>query len=407
MIIAISWRNVWRNPTRSFVIIAAVALGLTAGVFSLAVMNGMTEQKMRTAIESQTSHIQLHQKDFTINKDIKLHLKEASEIEGTLQQLPDMKAFSMRTIAVGMLASSKGSVGLQMNGIEPGKERKVTTIWKNVTEGAYFNGENRKPILISQKTAEKLEVKLRSKVVLTLQDANGEIVGAAFRVAGIFRTPSTAFDEGNAFVRREALQEVANTPRKIHEIAVLLNDIEHVPKAISSLKKDLGKEVAVEGWKEILPELSYLSDAITQTNFLFLAIILIALAFGILNTMLMSLFERIKEIGVLMSVGMNKTKVFSMIVTETVFLSILGAFIGIALGIALIFWTSGNGINLSMFAEGLASWGASDIIYPSLSTSFYVILMLMVLFTALLASIYPAIKALSLKPSEALHGLSG
>ena len=152
--------------------------------------------------------------------------------------------------------------------------------------------------------------------------------------------------------------------------------------------------------------MAYLSDASIQTNVLFLAIILTALAFGILNTMLMSVFERIKEIGVLMAIGMNKGKVFRMIVTETVFLSLSGAFFGMLLGVVLISWTATNGINLSMFSEGLASWGVADVVYPSLSISFYFMLMIMVLVTALLASLYPAQKALGLRPAEALHGLN-
>jgi len=406
MIIAISWRNVWRNPMRSLVIITAVALGLTAGIFSLALMNGLTEQKMRTAIENQTAHIQLHHIGFSVNKDIKLHIPEIEKTEDLLAQHTGINTFSLRTVVGGMIASSKGSEGVQFNGIDPGQEKEVTAIWKQVIEGTYFEKGGRKPILISQKMAEKLEVKLKSKVVLTMQDAQGEIVGAAFRVVGIFKTYSTAFDESQVFVPREALQEIAKLPNSIHEIALILNDIEEVPLIKSNLAESLNPNTKVEDWKEVLPELAYLSDASIQTNVLFLAIILTALAFGILNTMLMSVFERIKEIGVLMAVGMNKGKVFRMIVTETVFLSLSGAFIGMLLGVALINWTATNGINLSMFSEGLASWGVADVVYPSLSISFYFMLMIMVLVTALLASLYPAQKALGLRPAEALHGLN-
>ena len=406
MITAISWRNIWRNPTRSLVIIIAVALGLTAGIFSVALMNGMTEQKMRTAIENQTSHIQLHHPEFSVNKDIKLHLNNKAEIEKILEDNPAIKGFSSRTVAGGMLASSRGSVGVQLNGINPEKEKQVTAIWQNMIEGDYFEGDSRKPILISQKTAEKLEVKLRSKLVVTLQDSEGEIVGAAFRVSGIFKTTSTAFDETQVFIPKKALQDLLQLPAEIHEIALVLNDLEQVPIIKEELQKELGESVKIEDWKEVLPELAYLSDATVQTNVLFLAIILVALAFGILNTMLMSVFERVKEIGVLMAVGMNKLRIFSMIVIETVFLSVSGSLIGVLVGVALIKWTSQEGISLSMFAEGLASWGVSDVIYPTLSAGFYIILMFMVLITALLASIYPARKALSLNPAEALHGLN-
>ncbi|MDW7693795.1 FtsX-like permease family protein [Flammeovirgaceae bacterium SG7u.111] len=404
MILKLSWRNVWRSRTRSLVIILAIAIGLTGGVFSVALFNGMTDQKMRSAIDTQTAHIQLHKEGFSQNKDINLDLPLPQDLEEKIERIPFVKAVSQRVVSTAMLASSNASTGVELLGIDPEKEKQISSVYEKLEEGTYFEDVKRNPILISRKTADKLEIKLRSKVVVTFQNADGTIVGAAFRVVGIFRTSSSAFDEATAYVRGSDLAGLLNMPGSKHEIVVKGMKMEDVPSIYEAIKKEVPSEVKVESWKEIQPELGYLGDLMMQMNFLFLAIILFALAFGILNTMLMAVFERVREIGVLMAVGMNKGKIFRMIVVETVLLSFIGAMIGLALSMLLVTVSSSSGIDLSMFAEGFASWGIDQVVYPYLSPDFYFTLVLMVIFTALVSSVYPALKALKLRPVDAIKG---
>ncbi|MEN7547714.1 FtsX-like permease family protein [Rapidithrix thailandica] len=405
MITAISWRNVWRSKLRSIVIMSAITLGLTGGIFSVAIFNGMSEQKLRSAIDVQTSHIQIHQQGFRKNKDIRLYIPHLEKLKTEILSTNHVDKWAIRTVISGMAATSNGNAGIQLNGIIPEDEKQVTTLSQMMIEGEYFETQRKNQIVVGKKLADKLEVKLGSKIIVTLQDANGEIVGAAFRVSGIFKTPSSLFDESQAFVRKGDLEKLAGQANTSHEIAIRMNNIEQVPEAIHELQAATnGQPLAIESWREVEPELAYLTDSMWQINYLFLAIILAALAFGILNTMLMAIFERVKELGVLMAVGMNKFNIFKMIVLETVFLSLSGALVGIALSFALVKWINQIGINLSMFAEGLASYGLSSIIYPNLDNEFYLSITLMVIITAILASIYPAIKALQLKPVEAIHG---
>jgi ABC-type lipoprotein release transport system permease subunit len=274
-----------------------------------------------------------------------------------------------------------------------------------MVEGDYFDTEKRNQILISARTAKKLQVGLNGKVVITLQDINGDIVGAAFRVTGIFRTTHSMFDESNVFVRKKDIERILSMEGTVNEVAVRLDDIENVPALAERLRARFDEEVAdIQTWREIQPELAYINDASWQMNYLVLIIILLALAFGILNTMLMAIFERVKEIGVLMAVGMSKGRIFMMIILETVFLSLTGAAVGMAVSAIIVYWTNRSGINLSMFAQGLESFGISSIIYPALEPRFYGTLAIMVIVAAVLSALYPAFKALRLKPVEAIHG---
>lgn len=404
MIAAISWRNVWRNKLRSVVIILAITAGLTGGIFTVAMQNGMTEQKLRTAVDTQTAHLQIHAPVFQKNHDIRLYLKNDEEIVSALEKEQSVQSVAIRLVAMGMAASPNANAGVQMNGILPGKERHVSTIYKSIVEGAYFPSEKRNQILISTRTARKLKVGMNGKVVITMQDIHGDIVGAAFRVSGIFRTTHSMFDEGNVFVQKEDIERILSMQGIVNEIAIRANDMEDVPGLQQRLQAKFSSNVAeIQSWREIQPELAYINDATWQMNYLILIIILLALGFGILNTMLMAIFERVKEIGVLMAVGMSKARIFWMIIFETVFLSLTGAAVGMLLSAWLVHMTGRSGIDLSMFAQGLESFGISSIIYPALEPRFYGTLAVMVIIAAMLSALYPAVKALRLKPVEAIH----
>ena len=159
----------------------------------------------------------------------------------------------------------------------------------------------------------------------------------------------------------------------------------------------------MQGWKQANPDLEIMNDMIYQMDLITTIIVLIALAFGIVNTMLMSILERYKELGILMAIGMNKFRVFTMIVVETIYISILGGVVGMVFGFITVSILSYNGINLSLFSEALSGWGFNDVVYPTLAPRVYVLITILVVLTAVLASIYPALKAIILKPNEAIR----
>ncbi|MEH0156725.1 FtsX-like permease family protein [Limibacter armeniacum] len=401
MLAKLSWRNVWRNKPRSILIMFGIAFGIAAGVFALAMSNGIVQQRLREAIETETSHIQIHTPDFIEEQRLKAFLPNESQVTGVLEK-NKVEAFSERTVVSGMLASANGNAGVQINGIVPEDEVKVTIIHQKLLEGDYFKKHKKNSVLISAETARKMKLKLRSKVVLTMQDINGELVGGAFRVVGIFKTNNTAYDKGNVFVLRNDLQRLVVLP-EIHEVAIKVSDVEQVPMLVSQLKAEL-PSLKVQSWKEVQPELAYFSESTVLTNMIVLGIIMVALAFGILNTMLMAIFERVQEIGVLMAVGMARWRIFLMIVLETVYLGIVGGVVGSVVSYLLVTFYNHKGIDLSQFSQGFNAIGFGSMVYPEVGNDLYIVIGFLVVITALLASIYPARKALSLKPNEAIRG---
>ncbi len=283
------------------------------------------------------------------------------------------------------------------------EEQQVSKLGNKLLEGEELDGSTRNQILISSRLAEKLKVKLRSKVVMTFQNINNDITTAAFRVHGIYRTSNKRNDELYVFANRSDLQRLTEMPEDAaHELAILVNDFDATDREAAVLKESY-PELLVETYKEISPDLELFNSQIQLNMIIMTTIFMLALIFGIINTMLMAVLERIKELGMLMAVGMNKMRVFVMVMLETIFIAFIGAPVGMLLGYITTKYLNRVGIDLSNWSSALEEFGMSDLVRPEVDTHTFFTISIAVVITAILASIYPAIKAISLKPVEALR----
>jgi putative ABC transport system permease protein len=228
------------------------------------------------------------------------------------------------------------------------------------------------------------------------------LIYAAFRVVGIFRTESSIFDASHVFVTQKDIYKVMGSKPIVHELAIRAASSLAVDGLLNNLKQRF-PNLDVQSWKTLAPELSLTYNSLQLEMNIFLGIILFALLFGITNTMLMSVMDRIRELGVLMAVGMKRVRLFTLIIIETILLSITGGIIGIIMGTITTIYFSSKGIDLSLFAEGLSSFGIGTMLYPSLPASAYPTLTIMILVTAIFSAVYPALKAIRLNPSEAIR----
>jgi len=402
MLLILAWRNIWRNKKRSLIIIAAIAAGLLSGLFASAVMFGVFESLVNSTIDRDLGHIQIHSSKFEDEKLLADTIPDYQFILQVIKNQEFVSGVSPRIVLEGMGSSATTSTGLRIVGINPANEKTVTTIYKRIVAGNYFEEEKKNQILIGKKLADDLGISEKSKIVLSFQDFEGNIIYGAFRVSGIFETESSVFDKMNVFLEENDLFSLLNVEPVYHEVAIRLNSVQNVDSVHANLSNELS-DLSVKSWKELAPELKLMDEMIGLELNIFLAIILFALLFGITNTMLMSVMERVREFGVLMAIGMKRRRVFAMIIIETILLSLVGGVIGIILASISIALVGDVGINLSAFTEGFTAYSISPVLYPILPISFYTSITLMILITAIFSAFYPAIKAIKLKPAQAIR----
>ncbi len=402
MLTIIAWRNVWRSTGRSLVVIGSIVVGIWALIFMLGFMNGFMISYINGAIKHEISHVQIHEAEFKEDYNIGFVIPDGMELAESLAPDPRIRAISPRSITNGMISSPRKSGGVKIYGIIPEKELSVTRHDSLVTEGTYFKSDLKNPIVIGKELAEVLKVKLNSKVVLTFQDRENNLVAGAFRVAGMLETTAPMINKATAYILMEDLTRIAELQEGVHEIALFLENPETETAVLETIRT-AHPDLLVESWREIAPELELFLSMTDSFLWVLIGIIMIALIFGIINTMLMAVLERFRELGMLMAIGMNKWRVYLMIVIETIFLSLVGGPIGVLLGVLTMYWLGIQGIDLSAYSEGLREFGYSSILYPYIENSTYAYVTAGVVITALLAALYPAYKAVRLNPTEALH----
>lgn len=400
MIPKIAWKNIWRSRSRSLIVIGSVVAGVWAFIYMMAFVRSMSDGYINNAVRFQTSHLQIHNPKFVDDKDVKYILQPT--ILKQVEQLPEVKASSIRSLATGMIRSSRATRGITIKGIDPQKEIAISPIDKNIVEGTYLSEEKNHEILISQALAKKLKVKLRKKIVLYFQDINGEVVTGSFRIKGFFKTSNKQYDEANVYIKRRELNTYLGNPEAAHEISVLLKHKEDIPLVQKELSIEF-PDLLVQNYTEIAPDINLFESQMYVVSIIMLFIFMLALVFGIVNTMLMAILERTHELGMLMAIGMARIKLFWMIVLETLFLSVIGAPVGMLLGWLTVSWSKSKGIDLSSFSKGAEQFGLDTVIYPQLEFNIIVQLTIAVFLTAIVAAIYPAIKAVRLQPLEAIR----
>lgn len=325
------------------------------------------------------------------------------KLKNAIQKMPAVKMVATRSIAMGMLSTTTGSSGVQINGILPSVENSVSQLNKKIRIGKSLDVKNKKEILIGKKLAKKMKLSIGNKLVLTFTDNENSIVASAFKIVGIFESDNAPLDERTVYVNKHFFNELLGLGTQFHEIVIILHDDKLLEKVQSDLQNKY-THVQIDNWKTLSPETELMVNTVDITSYIIMGIILFALAFGIINTMLMAILERTKEIGMMMALGMNKFKMFLLILLETSFLTIAGTPFGIFLAWCVTSYYHQHGLNWAqMSKEMMSSFGFSTTIYLDFPTEKLAVTILFVLTTSVLSCLYPALKALQLKPVEALR----
>lgn len=402
----IAFRSMFRNPKRSMLTAGATAFGLAAYLFLYAFTDGFFEQMIENSTGQLSGHAQVSSAKLRKEYSPKFRLADVPALKQTVTEFPEVEAVTARIVVKGMLASTRKSRPVELTGIEPMEEQNVTTLATKIVKGDYIQNNSPEGIVLGKKIAEELGVQVGEKLVLTLQQANGDLASAAYKVSGIFDTGSDLFDSAYAFVNIDALHKLLGfKPDQVSTLAIRLKSRFMSKEFSEKLQTSLeDTNLVVESWEQIMPIVVQMIDMTKIDFYLILIVVFIVVAMGVMNTMLMSVLERTREFGVMMALGTQSKYVIRLVLYEAVVLGAIGMLVGAFIGTAVASYYAEYGIDLSSLSKSMETIpGMTDVIHPVLIFNHLWLPSLLLFACGIIVSIYPAVKASRLKPVEAIH----
>jgi ABC-type lipoprotein release transport system permease subunit len=400
LLYTLAWRNVWRNRRRTLVILLAIAFGIWSMVTLAAIMRGMIEQQVRNTISNLTGHMQVHGVGYRDDPAIDNSMPLPSPTMLRILRGQNVRAWAARVRVPAVVASERESAGVTLVGIDPEAEQGLSFIAQAVTEGRYLRTPGDHGLLLGRKLAERLETRLGKRIVLMSQDMDNDIADRGFRVVGIFDANTEATETSYVFVGRTVAQDMLKLGGWISELALVVDDRQDLDATLQGLT-NAAQGLDIQPWTKLEPMLVLTVKMYDATMLIWFVVVFLAMSFGLVNTLLMAVFERTREIGMFQALGMRPRFILSQVLLESLTVLIIGMAMGNVLAWATIAYL-GGGLNLSAFAKGLEWAGLSSVIYPLVAASDVITANLLVIVLGVIASLYPAWRAARYVPVEAI-----
>lgn len=405
-----AWRNIWRNPRRTVLTICAITFASILLVFMLSFQFGSYETMINTSVKISTGHLQIQAEKYQEKKSIRYVIPDPQKVAGIVNTIPEVAAYTFRGQAFALISSKNRSYGVVVTGIDPPGEANVSRIKKLVREGNFLSATDVNQAVVGKLLAKNLRVTIGDELTLLGQGRDGSIAATVLQVKGIFSSGIDEFDRSAIQIPLSTFQDIFTMDEAVHEIVVIgraLSDVSGIKAQLQEALPALNsrKPLKTLDWQEIMPGLRQAIEMDLVSGLIFYGLLIIVVAFSILNTFLMAIFERTKEFGVMMAIGTSPRRLTKVLLIESMTMTMIGIIAGIVLGIALTYYFQVYGIDFSGGSELLSQFGITGRMYPKLSILSVSIGPFMVLFFTFFAALYPALKIRRLRPVEAMTAI--
>ncbi len=397
----LAWRNLWRNYRRTLIMLLAITVGVWAMIFMTALLRGMVDNMVRTGISVLPGHVQIHAMAYRDDPSVTHSLAAASTALLKVLDGEQVLAWTGRVKVPAMISSEQDYRGITLLGIDPGGEMALGFDSADVKEGRFLEGTDDRGIVIGRKLMERLETRLGKRVVVMSQDPENAIADRGFRVVGVYEADLESREESFVYAGRDVIQTMLGMGSGISEIAVIGHDY-RTPEALTlSIRNTVPADHEVLSWLEIDPYLSTMMRVMDGFVLVWMVVIFLALSFGLVNTLMMAVFERVREIGLMRALGMRPSAIIYEVLVESLMLLVLGLLAGNVLAISTISWLK-DGIDVSSVSAGLEMMGVASVMYPVLEWPDLVLANGVVIGLGIITSLLPAWRAAQYRPVEAL-----
>jgi len=401
VLVRLAWRNLWRNHRRTLIMLLAVVLGTWAMIFMTALMRGMVSQMVADGISALPGHVQAHHPDYRDDPSVANLIAVSDADLSERFSAAGFTGWATRVRVPAVITSEYDSRGVTLLGVDPLRERGLTFVDYDAVEGRFLDSVDDSGIVIGRKLATTLNTKVGKRIVLMSQDPDNEIADRGFRVVGLFDANVTAYEESYVFVGKTTTQKMLRIGDQVSELVVLGDDFRDVEAEYKRTAELVGGRAEVLRWIELDAYLGTMLNVMDGFVFVWIVVIFLALSFGLVNTLVMAVFERVREIGLMLALGMRPIYILGQIVVESLLLLAIGLAMGSALAWAAV-QPMKDGVDLSIVGDGMEMWGMSSVLYPELILSDVVLANVVVLVLGFFASLSPAWRAAHYEPIEAI-----
>ncbi|MCU7905735.1 MAG: FtsX-like permease family protein [Candidatus Thiodiazotropha sp. (ex Epidulcina cf. delphinae)] len=402
--LALATRNLSRNHRRTLITLLTMIFGISTLTLLSALNDGWLNQMKTNFILSYTGHLQIHAKGFEASQNLRDRITEPGEVSRLMQSYPEIIGWTQRIRTSGLASAGAGSAGIQIMATDPEQETWVTSMNQRVKEGGWLRPGMTRDLLLGRIVAQNLGAELGDRVILMAQRLNGEMVSEVFHLHGILETGAPQIDRTLALITLNSAQHWLQMGQTVTDIVIRADIHDNTDVLYRLFTQQLsGLKYEIMPWQELDPMVKQWLEFSDAYGLVILFVVIILVLAEILNTMLISLHERQKELGVIVAIGTKRKQIFLMLLLEAVMLIFLGAILGYLAGSLLVYSLADSGIDLTRFANAFEFFYMDPVIHPQLTRNSAMKILGATLAAALLAGIYPAWKATRLSLSQALR----
>ena len=401
VLLLLAWRNLWRNHRRTIIMLSAISIGVWAMIFMTALTQGMVNEMVKDGIKVLPGHVQVHHPDYQDDPNINNLIPTSdSELSAKLAAA-GVEQWATRIRVPAVISSERESRGVTLLGIDPQRERELSFIDYADIDGRFLEGVDDSGIVIGRKLADTLDTEVGKRVVVMSQDPDNDIADRGFRVVGVFGAKTENLEETYIFSGKQTIQTLLKVGDHVTEAVAVGDDYRNVEPVYAAVLAIVDSDVAVTRWTDLNSYLGTMLKVMDGFVLVWVIVIFLALSFGLVNTLVMAVFERVREIGLMLALGMKPSSILGQIIIESMLLLAIGLAIGNALAFASIAPLK-SGIDISIVAKGMEMMGASSVLYPQLRLQDVVLANTVVLVLGFFASLSPAWRASRYQPIEAI-----
>ena len=395
----LSFRNILRYRRRNSMLFAAVSVAVLGSSLSMGLVRGWQYDLLDGVVGNLTGHIKVHAPGYLDDPSIQRSFELASDYKPGVPS-EDLMGWAPRIMVPAVIISERETRGVQLVGIDPSAES-ISFLDKVVIDGQYLSGPEDDRMIIGKELARQLKTRVGLRLVIMTQGSDGLTRERGFRIAGSYDAEGTGLEKAYVFSGLQTIQFLLET-NKITEVSIRLNE-ESKKLGIQEILTDFFVGLDVMNWEELNPQAAGLYLYADSIIYIFFFFIMGALIFGLVNTLIASVMERTKEFGMLRALGMDRRTIVLEVVIESVLIMTLGVIFGLVLAY-LSFLGLKDGLDLGAWSQGLESFGIRAVLYPIMRVDDFVKIALMSFFMGVLASYWPAKRAMRIMPLQAMRG---